>query len=116
MRGSPPVPSTFRDARSAFGSYPPSQFRLAGRTLEFCAFAARCLEEMIHPNGFTGLGRQKGGVQGDIANVAAADVKSGELCGFQTFRRCRRRKNPAPDFGPLEGVGKWELHHEPESP
>ena len=64
----------------------------------------------------TGIGGEKGGIQGDIANIPASNVQARQFVKFKVFDWCIRRKRTSPDFGALRRIGKRELHHKANAP
>ena len=65
-----------------------------------------------HGDRRTGLGGEKSRCQGDVADVAAREIETGELAVIQCFDRRLRWEHAAPDGFALGGIGEREVHHE----
>src|SRR5271157_1485433 len=100
---------------AAHGSYPPPYLTGGERALDLLRLQPGRLKQMFHFNGLIRFGSQEGGVQGDIADAAAGDINLGKLLGIQPHSWRVGGEHPAPDGFALAGVGKWEVHREPQA-
>jgi hypothetical protein len=83
---------------------------------EFGILGACRTKQVHHTDRLTGIGGEKGGIQGDIANIPASDVQARQFVKVKVFDWCIRRKRTSPDFGALRRIGKRELHHKANAP
>ncbi len=71
------------DGEDGCGSHPPPDFRFGERALNLLSLQLGSLEHMRHFHRLPGCGRQKRGIQGDIANVAPRYIEMREFPGIQ---------------------------------
>src|SRR5262245_40018123 len=66
---------------------------------------------MFHAHRFVSVGREEGGIQCNIADIAACDIESRKFGRIEILGRRTFRENPAPNFSSLWDVWKWKLHN-----
>src|SRR3989304_6426691 len=94
-----------------------TEVRLQTRFANFVELTFRRADEVRHlPRPVFG-GREKGGVERDVANVAAGDLElPGHKIDVQFLLRHFRRKRSTPDLRALLRVWKRELDQETQPP
>ena len=87
---------------------------MGSRPFQLGEFGLRGAADVLHSNGLARLGGVEGGVEGDVADVAAGDVETGQPVVVQAVARGVVGEDPPPDLGALGGLGERELDHEPD--
>src|SRR5262249_3062746 len=95
-----------------YASRPPPRLGPRERALELRVFAARGLEEVMHPDRLAPIGREEGAVERDVATVAAGDRERRQALVRQRRRRRRGGKDALPDRRAVRRIREGELDDE----
>src|SRR5579859_7086496 len=95
---------------------PPVHFCVSHRLFELGVFALCRAKQVDHAYPVAAVGREKGRVERDVANVAASNAQPAQNLEVQIVEWRVRGKYTPPDLAPLTCVRKGKLQHETNAP
>ena len=78
--------------------------------IDFKIFTPGGMRNLEHADGLTLASNQEDGVEGDVADVAAGNLQTGQLLIVKLVERGVRRKYLFPDTAAAVGIGKGKTH------
>src|SRR5262249_334842 len=108
-----PIPTPRYATRRLENSCPTSDLGVAGCLIKLGIFRVSSAEQMPHSHRLTRVGREKGSVECNVADVSAGNRQPAQPFVVKVVRRSIRGKDPAPDLGSMLGIREREWNDEP---